>query len=1128
MDSLWTDAYRESIKHRCSSDTQDENENYATDEQVCIRNRTRVYIRQPDANEIVVETVPNASFTYKLWRKVYDRSAHIDSNHGLEGRIVTEATKLLLPEKRMAKKINLICRDLFCYHSNYAYIGKPQRTPIGVEMMNTRPILDFFRQSALIPGLRISTVVFSGSFYEDLKAPPTVKKVQVLKDSVQSEAELIEASDLDIMLVMEDILPGSKKVSPGVQIETKVTSPGYLRIRILDTSLVKKFPSVFDVHSQHYYLNRLACDALKSTQVGEILEELHDKREGWSRFSMDAECKGPARKNLIQLLIRESANETDTKRYFPLELDLVGAFPCLEWPSVAKDWLLRNHRSGWPNKELIEHILSAGCHIVGTSHCNSIWPDVEFRFSFSNAEALLSKSLRFEQRQCYASFKGIAKHAIDKLEGEIGKEVKLKSYHLKNVFLWACETISLEEWLQQHTWPKCLLFLIDQLLFCLQQRVMPGYFIPQCNLFDPIPAVLLDSLQTKLLSVRQDPLTATIDFLKTTLLYKDISLGRLLKSTLQPSTEFMLSESQSQIIALNCLQGLIVAFDSNSKNRFGKKAAIYDVFSNWCKSQNNLNLSDCMCRKFSLFDVVYLDITYQADVAEDILKGFAECETSAVVLSKLALCYVEAVFGNVTVEGASRRDMYIRKATLLFKKSIAREQKSDVLEYALFLYKLDRYEEAKQALKPMLSAISKETMESENAFEMLLVKTFVKEAIGRQLDGQNNYGDTYLPPTSFAYFLLVNCYLNINDTEDASKVAMEFEQYCSTLESSHSHLSFYLLGLAYNRLNKDDEVEKYFRVALKSKLLSRRLVFARDGRKSYSSCFHFNVIFSLASWAAEITSTDGGAQNFFDGMRRCLDEIAFSGSHISKTTFFCFSLLMRSPCSHCNQFLASASPHFHTLILPIRWSAMHHIPTPSNKLYYAHLMLLLTTGESILPVLLEVIETEKRHPMSVIIWPKELRNMTDEYVRKEIDEAEERGFIAIPSIVYAYYLLVKLYLRLGNTEVHAQKMREFESLCLDMEDLSPVSYSLLGYAYLQLANHETLKDENNQCIQHHGSETSLNVLQQRSFYIEITEQIYTNFLAIFTDEQRAAVSEILQYFEYGSDMGTCAFCVAAA
>ncbi|KAI0237358.1 hypothetical protein LSAT2_012137, partial [Lamellibrachia satsuma] len=180
---------------------------------------------------------------------------------------------------------------------------------------------------------------------------------------------------------------------------------------------------------------------------------------------------------------------------------------CPGWPKEADHWPTRQRPSGWPSKQLIQSVIAEGCHVVPTSHPKSRNPDVEWRHSFSVAELTLAQSLTDSQLQCYVLLNAIVMH-------ELNHSNVLSSYHLKTVFFWQCEKIPASEWSKDTGLAANLLWLLDELVYCVATHCLPHYFIPENNLFDHINLDFLSDVARTISSIRRDPLRHVLAFNK--------------------------------------------------------------------------------------------------------------------------------------------------------------------------------------------------------------------------------------------------------------------------------------------------------------------------------------------------------------------------------------------------------------------------------------------------------------------------------------------------------------------------------------------------------------------------------------------------------------------------------------
>ena len=175
--------------------------------------------------------------------------------------------------------------------------------------------------------------------------------------------------------------------------------------------------------------------------------------------------------NIAEVLNRDpaiTANYVENIQWKSMDVDAVFALPCPEWPKEADLWPTRQRSSGWPSKQLNQGVIADGCHVVPMSHCKSRNPDIEWRYSFSVAERTLAQSLTDSQRQCFILLKTVVMH-------ELSHSNVLTSYHMKTVFFWQCEKIPVSEWSTETGLAASLLWLLDELVYCVATHCLPHY-----------------------------------------------------------------------------------------------------------------------------------------------------------------------------------------------------------------------------------------------------------------------------------------------------------------------------------------------------------------------------------------------------------------------------------------------------------------------------------------------------------------------------------------------------------------------------------------------------------------------------------------------------------------------------
>ncbi|XP_060592580.1 uncharacterized protein LOC132747267 [Ruditapes philippinarum] len=162
-----------------------------------------------------------------------------------------------------------------------------------------------------------------------------------------------------------------------------------------------------------------------------------------------------------------------------LQFDCAMAIHCLEWPTVAEEWIERKRKSGWPSESSVRNITSNGCLIVPKCPLSSK-THLEWRISFCLVERELMKQLKDEQKQCYILLKGIWRQFLKPPSGKA-----LQSYHLKNVLLWECENIDDDDWTLRNIVTRVKGLLV-RLKSYIDDAHCPHYIVPANNLFQDI------------------------------------------------------------------------------------------------------------------------------------------------------------------------------------------------------------------------------------------------------------------------------------------------------------------------------------------------------------------------------------------------------------------------------------------------------------------------------------------------------------------------------------------------------------------------------------------------------------------------------------------------------------------
>ena len=181
----------------------------------------------------------------------------------------------------------------------------------------------------------------------------------------------------------------------------------------------------------------------------------------------------------------DSSKSKDTFHKDIFTRDVVHCIRCPYWPSVAAEWVTRRRLHGWPAKYLLDKIVNAGCNFVAVGHKLTREKDTEFRFSFSEAENMLTASWSRGQRRCYRVLK-----AVNEL-------VQQKSYYFKTLMFWSCDNRPSEFWNDQR-----LTNSVRELLICMSEwmnrKRCPNYFTSDNNMMNHIPDVINMEMEVKL------------------------------------------------------------------------------------------------------------------------------------------------------------------------------------------------------------------------------------------------------------------------------------------------------------------------------------------------------------------------------------------------------------------------------------------------------------------------------------------------------------------------------------------------------------------------------------------------------------------------------------------------------
>ena len=119
--------------------------------------------------------------------------------------------------------------------------------------------------------------------------------------------------------------------------------------------------------------------------------------------------------------------------------------------------------------------------------------------------------------------------------------------------------------------------------------------------------------------------------------------------------------------------------------------------------------------------------------------------------------------------------------------------------------------------------------------------------------------------------------------------------------------------------------------------------------------------------------------------------------------------------------------------------------TIADRIYICQIQIHENRRKDAIPALEHVVSEELINPLSMIIWHKTLDMFLDDNVKSELHKSSS-GYIVVPSVVYALYLLANVYSSLGDKDAYEGTLKRFEQVCDHLGDDSPICNVLFTYA----------------------------------------------------------------------------------
>ena len=626
----------------------------------------------------------------------------------------------------------------------------------------------------------------TGSFYEGFGRPFLLPLPVRGPADVYGKTVIVADVDLMVVALHKPVITEGQETAESVGvIEADDTHKGYIRIRMLHPeSSAYKIPKT---GTQEFYLSSTAI--MRDFEEGLLAKLTQD--------FIEILWRGPA----ITVYEHEKIKRNT------IDLDSVMALPCPEWPGEAAYWLTRHRPSGWPEKQLIQGIVAAGCHIVPTSHSQSVNPDAEWRYSFSVAERTLAQTLTEAQRHCYILFKTIV---LDKLS----HSSVLSSYHLKNLFLWQCEKIPASEWSSDTGLAANLLCLLDRLLHCVATHCLPHYFISDNNLLDHVHPDFLVDIACLVSHIRHEPLQSVLDFnrhYRFTFSVVNFDLAYVLADVISDAVQYHNNHRERYKKQWNVL--LTHGVTHLREGRHNEATSVFTQMADlaYRLSGEHITGLSLMCRASLTLD------TAQAVAAFEYLRTAFPDHNS--VLGNLACMYHVAAY---TADSEDRRHEMLLKAEENFQKSVACSgvnTAANKMDYAMFLVHQHRYNNVSTLLKEIIAS-ERNNPGARNLYGKNERNSIDDENLLKEI---NHHQKLATVSVALAYYVLAKIYCDTDLRSDAEALLPEFLLLCNNtltkgkVDTSDHACAYSLLGYTYLAVHDYNQAMQAFSKAVQLK-----------------------------------------------------------------------------------------------------------------------------------------------------------------------------------------------------------------------------------------------------------------------------------------------------------------------
>ncbi|CAG2253502.1 unnamed protein product [Mytilus edulis] len=241
--------------------------------------------------------------------------------------------------------------------------------------------------------------------------------------------------------------------------------------------VLKEYLKVLDSWQQEAYNIRIAHHKIwKNSRVSRRIKQ---HRAG-SRVESQTRILSPGKVTDVDYMFELDASPSISGKGAVNEYDTVPCLRLSKWPKLADSWKSRGpyserytFNSKW--KEALVNVVPL--FLVPTGNPLSRNKQEQFRLSFSMVEIKCFDQLTAKMRTNY----GIAKYAFKQLFCSESYDL-LSSYHIKTIFLWIVEELSINDW--DHVSPiNFVRTVFSEMKSCILKQSVRHFFVNGCNIF---------------------------------------------------------------------------------------------------------------------------------------------------------------------------------------------------------------------------------------------------------------------------------------------------------------------------------------------------------------------------------------------------------------------------------------------------------------------------------------------------------------------------------------------------------------------------------------------------------------------------------------------------------------------